>query len=101
MWIVMVSSAHMPNSCWGRYGNVALVQLNQEYTARGLWPKMISSRARGVLRVIHMGKHHVGSTERCAFNRIVLRAEKRADELNNTPTVEAGDTLLMSWGGSA
>jgi hypothetical protein len=101
MWIVMTSSAHMPNSCRGRYRNVALVKLNQHYTAHGIRPAMISGRARGVLQISDMGHHSVGKTERCGYNRALAEANRRAFELNNTPTVEAGDALLMSWGGSA
>ena len=68
MWIVMTSSAKS-NSCWGQYRNVALVHINQEYTANGKTPKLISERARGVVRlstmrsaVIHMGHFHYGHT---------------------------------------
>ena len=48
-----------------------------------------------------MGKHNVGSTARAAYQRNLAEAERRADMLNNAPTVEAGDELLASWGGSA
>jgi predicted carbohydrate-binding protein with CBM5 and CBM33 domain len=101
MWIVMTSSAKMPSSCWGRYLNVALVQLNQHYAAHGLIPAMISENARGVLRIRHLGHHNSGSTDRCAAARVIARAEQMAQDLNNAPTVEAGDSILMSWGGSA
>ncbi len=74
MWIVMTSSAKMPSSCWGRYTNVALVQLNQEYTALNKRPKMISEHARGVLRIRHLGHHAEGKTERCGAARALARA---------------------------
>ena len=101
MWIVMDSSAHMPQSCKGRYRRVAVVQLNQYYAAHNLVPKMISLHARGVLRIRDLGKHSVGSTARCAFQRACADAERLCFELNNAKTVEAGDAILMSWGGSA
>lgn len=100
MWIVMSSSAHMPASCRGSYRNVALVQLNQEFTSHDRTPKMISARARGVLRLVHMGHHFDGTTDRCAFARTEAEAQRRAFALNNAAPDAAGD-LLMSWGGSA
>ena len=107
MWIVMTSSAKMPSSCWGKYYNVALVHINQEYTAKGLRPKMISDRARGVSKlstmrsaVIEMGRHHVGTTYRCAYNRAMTEAAKRAHRLNNLAPVAQAEEV-MTWGGSA
>ena len=100
MWIVMTSSAKMPNNCWGKYRNVALVQLDQHYTARNWTPKMISTHARGVLSVRHMGHHFDGQTDRCAYVRAYHLAQQRADALNNS-TPDAHGEMLMSWGGSA
>ena len=97
MWIVMTSSKKMPSRCWGRYANVAIVQLNQEYAAKDLKPSMISERAKGVLRMIHLGHHNVGSTKRCAFQVALAEAEKRAAELNSMPMIAD----YASWGGSA
>lgn len=97
----MTSTAKMPNSCWGRYLNVALVQLNQHYTASGLRPKFIGTHARGVLRVIRLGHHFDGKSDRCAAVRVYQRAVARALEMNSAPTVAHDDPVLMSWGGSA
>lgn len=100
MWTVLTSSAKMPQSCRGRYRNVALVKLTQEYTAKGLLPAMISERARGVLRIIRMGHYHVGETERGAYQKALTEANDRAHRLNNThPEAIAGE--IMTWGGSA
>lgn len=107
MWIVMTSAAKMPQSCRGVYRNVALVHLNQEYTARGLRPAMISERARGIVRlspmrtaIVHLGHHSVGSSTRCAYELALVDAQSRADRLNNlAPTAQAGE--IMTWGGSA
>lgn len=100
MWTVMTSAARMPNNCWGKYRNVALVQLNQHYTANGYTPRMISTRARGVLRVEEMGHFHVGTTDRCAYERALQEALRRAEELNTAAPL-AQEELLMTWGGSA
>lgn len=97
MWVVMTSAAHMPQSCKGRYRNVALVLLDQYHTARNLRPAMISERAKGVLRVEHFGHHNVGKTDKCAYARALERAERIAFERNNAPTVPDYST----WGGSA
>ena len=91
----MTSSAAMPANCWGRYRRVA------HHTARDIEPARISERTRGILCLINMGHHSVGKTERSAYQRVLTEAMRRADALNNAPTVEAGDELLASWGGSA
>lgn len=107
MWIVMTSAAKMPTSCWGQYRNVALVHIDQHYTATGKIPAIISERARGVVRlstmasaVIRLGHHNVGSTERCAYRRAIVLAEQRAQRLNNlAPEAQASE--IVTWGGSA
>jgi hypothetical protein len=96
MWVVMTSSAQMPSKCWGQYRRVALVQLTQEYTAKDWRPKMISDRARGVVRLIDYGHHNVGMTERCAYRRTLAQAEARARELNTVP--EITPDMLISYG---
>ena len=95
-WIVMTSQAKMPGSCWGKYRNVALVQLNQEYTAKQLKPKYISTRARGVLRVVHLGHHFDGETDRCAFARALAAAKQRAYDLNNSCDMASAELLINS-----
>jgi hypothetical protein len=107
MWIVMTSSAKMPNSCWGQYRNVALVHINQEYTANAKMPKLISERARGVVclstmrsAVLHMGHFHCGRTLRSAYHRALTEAQRRANVLNNlAPQAQAAE--IVTWGGSA
>jgi len=100
MYIVMTSAARMPNSCWGIYRNVAVVEIDQHMTARGQLPKMISRRAKGVLALYHMGRLNVGYTERCAYAKAVKEAETRCHTLNNaSPTVDPAE--MFTWGGSA
>jgi hypothetical protein len=101
MWIVMTSSAAMPSSCKGTYRNVALVQLTQEYAANGWEPKMISSRARGVLRIGQIWTRlSVGKSLRAAYNARLDWAEKEAVKLNNSHPDALAEHML-TWGGSA
>jgi len=90
-WIVMTSSAKMPQTVRHAYRNVALVHITDEYADMGMLPKMISDRARGVCpspimngqSVIHLGKFHVGlGTKKSAFYQAVKDAEARCDRLN-------------------
>ena len=62
--------------------------------------RMISERARGVLRVIRLGHYHKGKTERCARAKAYHKARLMAGELNNAAP-EAEAELLVAWGGSA
>lgn len=95
MHIVMTSSAKMPSRCWGKYGNVYVVQLTQEYTAQGKRPKFIGKRARGILRVVwESGPQNIGRTNRCAFNRTLAEANRYAHELNNIREVAEASTLI-------
>lgn len=78
MFQVMTSTAKMPTSCWGRYRNVAIVE-----TVDNTYPSMISERARGVIRIVkHYGPHHVGATDRSAYQRALKEAQEAAAALN-------------------
>lgn len=96
MFVVMTSCAKMPQTCWGRYRKVAVVQLNQEYTAKNLRPTMISERARGVLRVRVLGNFSVGKTDRCAYRRALADAERIAHEANNSREMATAELLMSS-----
>lgn len=77
-YIVMTAAAYMPSSCWGRYGRVAVLEVEA-----GTKPRMISERARGVIRVVATWeRQHVGKTERCAFMRSKAEAEALAAKMN-------------------
>ncbi len=79
--IVLSSSARMPSSCWGSYARVAVVEAEV-----GAEPKMISERARGVVRIIETWERlHIGKTKRCAHQRALAEAHALADELNARP----------------
>jgi hypothetical protein len=78
--IVMTASACMPAKCWGRYGKVAVVELEPGFEGR---PAMISERARGVVRIVELwDRMHVGKTDRCAFAVAKAEAEELCNELN-------------------
>jgi hypothetical protein len=80
-YIVMTASAKMPTTCWGRYGRVAVVRLEDGFEGT---PKMISERARGVEEVVALwDRQHIGSTTRCAFSRALAEAEAMCEELNS------------------
>lgn len=77
-FIVITSAARMPCTCWGRYRNVALCEVE-----KGKRPKMISERARGMVRIIdYRGKLNDGTTERCATARAIAELQAEADRLN-------------------
>jgi hypothetical protein len=79
-FIVMTASAKMPADCWGKYGRVAVVELEPGFTGS---PKMISTHARGVKRIVTTWeKQFIGSSDRCAFERSCRQAQELADELN-------------------
>jgi hypothetical protein len=79
MFIVQTAAACMPNSCWGRYGRVAVLELEPGATSAA----MISERARGVRRVVETWERlNIGTTDRCAFARALTEAEAMAAKLN-------------------
>lgn len=81
-FVVQTASANMPNSCWGQYIRVAVLEIDPR-TCPDDGPKMISARARGVVRVVETWeKCNVGRTDRCAANKAIKAAEEMAAELN-------------------
>jgi hypothetical protein len=79
-YIVRAASANMPNSCWGTYGKVAVLELEPGFSGV---PKMISEHARGVRSVVKLwDKVNVGKTEKCAYQKARKEAEELAAELN-------------------
>lgn len=78
-YIVADAAAQMPQSCWGVYRRVAILEVDQGLESVA----MISFRARGVVRVVRTWERlHVGSTERCAYRLALREAEAEADALN-------------------
>ena len=100
MHVVMTSSAQMPSKVRAPYRNVAVVQLTQEFTSHNWRPKMISTRAKGVLRLYHLGHHFVGKTEKCAYRKALARADDMAYRMNNVRDMATIQDIIGA-GGSA
>jgi len=82
-YIVQTATAHMPTSCWGRYGRVAVLEVEAGITGVA----MISPRARGCVRVVRTWeKRNIGTTNRCAYARALAEAKALAAELNASAT---------------
>lgn len=79
-FVVLTASAHMPSTVKHPYRRVAVVELAEP----GVVPKMISSRARGVARIVQTWERcHVGSGgPRTAYGRALEEARRLADRLN-------------------
>jgi hypothetical protein len=73
----------MPSRVQAPYRNIALVEITDEYASANLVPKMISTHARGVKSIRHLGHYHVGRTPRGAFQKAFAAAEAEAAALNN------------------
>lgn len=78
-FIIMTACAKMPSSCWGRYGKIAIVEVKSEFNGV---PKMISERARGVVRIVYeWDRLHIGKTSRCEYERTMTKAREILDRL--------------------
>ena len=70
------------------YRKIAVV----ETTGPGVHPKMISERARGVIRIVKLwDRLYQGTTERSEYHRALVEAQRLAIQLNDeekTPPVE-------------
>ena len=64
-YIVQTAAARMPASCWGRYRRAAVLEIDLSALPSGRTaPAMISTRARGVSRVVQTWERlHVGTTD--------------------------------------
>ena len=61
-YVILEASAKMPSSCKGRYARIAVCEV-----VAGTRPKMISERARGMVRIVATWERvHVGG-ERSAY----------------------------------
>ena len=74
-FIVMTATAQMPASVRSPYQRVAVVEVDEAILGPDELPKMISPRARGVIRVVETWERcFVGSSDRCAFRRALVEA---------------------------
>ena len=78
-YVIKVSSAKMPSSCWGKYQHVAVMEMEDDAP----YPKMISKRAKGCVRVVKLWpKRFLGISEKCAANVAKYAAEELIRQLN-------------------
>lgn len=79
-FIVQTAAAKMPSSCDGKYARIAVLECEHWQHA----PKMISTHARGVVRIVETWERlNVGKTEKCAFRRALKKANELCAELNS------------------
>jgi hypothetical protein len=80
-FIVMHRSAHMPNSCRGRYRRVGIVETDLPI---GQEPKMLSTHARGVVKIVKTWErlNHTTGGPRTAFSRALVEAQEMVNKLN-------------------
>ena len=79
-YVVKTSSASMPQSCWGRYAHVAVLETRPGTTRP---PLAITPRDRSVARVVAIWERvNVGTTDRCAYRRALRAAQEMAARMN-------------------
>jgi hypothetical protein len=92
-YILKISAAYMPSSCWGTYARIGLLELD----GSGAAPAMISERARGVKRIVktweklHVCRGQCSPKRRCAFHRAMLEAEEMLATLEGLAEAERGE----------
>jgi hypothetical protein len=86
-FVVKVSAACMPSSCWGRYVRVGLLEVDPHAVPEcGI--SMISERARGVVRVVRTWERRHATGRRCAAALAIEEATELADELQRRTAIE-------------
>lgn len=93
-YLVMTSSAQVKGKArmYGRYRNVAVVEVMTNFDR----PKMISERARGVVRIVrHWGSCSVGTTKRCQYEVALAEANELCAQLNAAKLIDAG--VAAAW----
>ena len=79
--IIKISQEKMPSSCWGKYGRVAIMEME----ADAPFPAMISPRASGCVKIHKVwNKLFWGTSERCALRRAVEAARQLIESLEKT-----------------
>jgi hypothetical protein len=78
-FVVLTAVAKMPNSCWGIYKRVGVLEIEASVDERRL---SIDARRRGVVRVVATWeKCNVGHTARCAYQKALVEARELAASL--------------------
>jgi hypothetical protein len=92
-FMVLTASEKLGGRKFGRYGRVALVEAEA-----GITPKMISARARGLVRIIFVRDSlNIGLSPRCAF--AVARAE--AEEMARSLTMQRASAAAAAAAAAA
>ena len=84
-FLIMSSKAKMPMSCWGgnNYHNLTLVELDPDWPT-DVRPAMISTRARGVKRIVEFyPKLFRGKTERSEYFRVLKDLQELKKEMES------------------
>jgi hypothetical protein len=78
-FVVVSSAAAMPQSCWGIYRRVGVLEVAADVDDARL---TIDERRRGVVRVVSTWERlNVGRTARCAYQRALADARQLVAEL--------------------
>jgi hypothetical protein len=78
-FVVLTAAAAMPNSCWGVYRRVGVLEVAADADESRL---TIDERRKGVVRVVTTWeKLNVGTTARCAYQRALAEAKALAASL--------------------
>ena len=81
-YMILIRSAKMPSSCWGKYGKVAVVEIEEGFDKE---PKMISERARGVKRIVELwDRVHIGKGVRDEMSQVLKEAKELKGELESS-----------------
>jgi hypothetical protein len=78
-FVVVSSAAAMPNSCWGVYKRIGVLEVAADADENRL---TIDARRKGVIRIVTTWERlNVGRTERCAYQRALAEARELAASL--------------------
>lgn len=82
-FVVRISSARMPSSCWGRYEHVAVMEV--DWSVKSV--HAIDDRPSYVRRIVrYWGRQYVGKTKRSAASIAYEQAKSLAERLNKKET---------------
>jgi hypothetical protein len=83
-FVVVSSAAAMPQSCWGVYRRLGVLEVAADVDDSRL---TIDERRKGVVRIVSTWeKLNVGHTDRCAYARALVEANELVAELNAART---------------
>ena len=75
---VVVTSSDTNKGGWGNYARVAIIETDGVHM-----PTRIAERDKTCVQIVKTwNKVHVGSTERCQYQRVLKTAEHEAEQMN-------------------